>query len=204
MKKYGAKEHILKITNDIIKKKGYINTNIKDVAILANVSVGTLYYHFPRGKIDILIGIMKSIAQEFIEESERIGYYSDKEFFKIEDALKYYLSLTINLHKKFRLTLAAWESEILANLDYYIKLRDELNLTEEFHEEMDLFKNLIINVVNKFPNENLIFNGKENQLYFITQAIIHNYAYDDHAFNSEDEFIDVVSNIILTILRTKN
>jgi len=204
MKKYGARELIIQKVNKLVDKNGYANTSIIEIAKEANVSVGTLYYHFPRGKIDILITLTKEIAQDFKEDAKLLGFRKGMDFSTVKEALIYYLSLIIKLHKKYRLTLAAWESEILSNLDYYLKLRDELDSIEEFENEMNLFIKEIKELIKKFPNENLSLKGKEKQLYIITQAIIHKYTYDNYGFNSDEELINILLKIILTILRDKD
>ncbi len=118
MKKYGARELIIQTANKLVDKNGYANTNIIEIAKQANISVGTLYYHFPRGKIDILLALIREIAQDFKEEAKILGFSKGMDFSSVKEALIYYLSLIIKLHKKYRLTLVAWESEILSNLVY--------------------------------------------------------------------------------------
>ncbi len=204
MKKYGARELILQVAKKLIDKNGYGNTNIIDIAKQGNVSVGTLYYHFPRGKIDILLSLIKEIAQDFKEEALRFGFTGGIDFSTIKEALTNYLSLIIKLHKKYRLTLAGWESEILSHLDYYIKLRKEMDIEKEIPDEMNLFIREMKNLIKKFPDENLSIEGREKQLYIITQAIIHKYSYDSYGFNSDEELTNILSKIILTILRDKD
>jgi len=204
MKKHGARELILQVSKKLVDKNGYGNTNIIDIAKQANVSVGTLYYHFPKGKIDILLALIKKIVKDFKEEAERLGFTEVIDFSTVKEALIYYLSLIIKLHKRYRLTLAGWESEILSNLDYYVNLRKEVELEKEIPDEMNLFIREMSKLIKKFPDENLSIEGKEKQLYMITQAVIHKYAYDSYGFNSDEELITILSKIILTILRDKD
>jgi len=201
MKKQGARNLIIQTVNKLIDKKGYANTSIIEIAKQANISVGTLYYHFPKGKIDILLALTKKIAQDFKEEGKKLGYREGMDFSTVNEALIYYLSLIIKLHKKYRHTLAAWEGEVLSNLDYYLKIRDKMDSMEEIAYERNLFMNEIKKLIKKFPNENLSLKAKEKQLYIITQAIIHKYTYDNYGFNSDEEFIKILSRIILAILR---
>ena len=201
MKRYRARELIIQTAINLVDKNGYANTNVIKIAKKAAISVGTLYYHFPKGKIDILLALTREIAQDFKEEAKRLGFKDDMDFLTLEEALKYYLSLIINLHKKYRLTLAAWESEILSNLDYYLKLREQMDLENEFSDEMNLFIKEIEQVIKKFPEERLSLEGKEKQLFIITQAIIHKYTYDNYGFNSDEQLIIPLVKIILTLLR---
>lgn len=201
MKKYGARELIIQTAYKLVDKNGYANTNIIEIAKKADISVGTLYYHFPRGKIDILLALTREIAQNFKEEAKELGFSEGIEFSTIKEAMIYYLSLIIKLHKKYRLTLAAWESEILSNLDYYLKLREQMDFKKEIPNEMNLFINEMRQLIKKYPDENLCLEGKEKQLYVITQAIIHKYAYDNYGFSSDRELINILSKIIFAILR---
>ncbi len=201
MRKFGAKEHIIDTIKSLIKKNGYGNINIKNVAKTANVSVGTLYYHFPRGKLDILITIFKQFAEDFMEDAVKLGYIEDNKFSSINEAIEFLLSILVKQHKKIRLTLAAWESEVLANLDYYIKLRENMNSIEEIQSEIKPLINYINNVIRQFPKEGLSIDGKETQFHFLTEALIHKYAYGSDVFKNDEDFIKMMSKIVLTILK---
>ena len=201
MKKYGARELIIQTANKLVDKNGYANTSIIEIAKQADISVGTLYYHFPRGKIDILLALTREIAQDFKEEAKLLGFREGMDFSTIQEAMIYYLSMIIKLHKKYRLTLAAWESEVLANLDYYLKLREEIDLEKEIPDEMNLFIKEINQMIKKFPEENLNLKGKEKQFYVITQAIIHKYTYDNYGFSSDEELLKILIKIVLAILK---
>ena len=201
MKKYGARELIIQTANKLVDKNGYANTSIIEIAKKADISVGTLYYHFPRGKIDIILALTREIAQDFKGEAEKLGFREGMDFSTIQEAMIYYFSLIIKLHKKYRLTMAAWESEILSNLDYYLKLRDEMDLEKEFPDEMNFFINQIKLLTKKFPKLNLNLEGKEKQLYIIKQAIIHKYTYDNYGFSSDDDLLEFLIKIVLAILK---
>ncbi|MFX0020998.1 MAG: TetR/AcrR family transcriptional regulator [Candidatus Hermodarchaeota archaeon] len=201
MRKQGARDLIIQTASKLVDKTGYANTSIVEIAKQADISVGTLYYHFPKGKIDILLALTREIALDFKKEAKVLGFKKGMEFSTIKEGMMYYLSLIIKLHKKYRLTLAAWESEVLSNLDYYLKLRDELDSEKKFDNEMYFFIKEIIKLINKFPDENLSLEGKEKHLFVITQAIIHKYTYDSYGFSSDEQLISLLTKIILAILR---
>jgi len=201
MKRGRGKAHLLKVARKIIEKKGYSSTHIIEVAREANISVGTLYYHFPRGKIDILIAIFKNITANYVKEAEKLGYSPNKQFSSLEEALRFHLGIIVKLHKKYRITFTAWENEILPNLENIIKLRDEKDLAGILKGEMDLLFEQIRHIIKQFPKENITIEGKVEQLYFILQAIIHKYSLNDSIFISEEKFIDLISKITLIILK---
>ena len=99
MKKYGARELIIQTAIKLVDINGYANTNIIEIAKKADISVGTLYYHFPRGKIDILLALIREISQDFKEEARVLGFRAGLDFSTINEALVFYLSLIIKLHK---------------------------------------------------------------------------------------------------------
>jgi hypothetical protein len=152
-------------------------------------------------QIYILLALTREIAQDFKEEVKILGFREGMDFSTMTEAVNYYLSLIIMFHKKYRLTLAAWESEVLSNLDYYLKLREEMDLNKELPNEMNQFAKEMERLVIKFPDENLSIEGKEKQLYIITQTIIHKYSYDNYGFDSDEQLINMLSKIIFAILR---
>ena len=51
-------------TRTLIETKGYDKVTIRDIAVLAGVSVGLIYKYFPNGKFDII----KGISSRYVEE----------------------------------------------------------------------------------------------------------------------------------------
>ncbi|MFX1350300.1 MAG: TetR/AcrR family transcriptional regulator, partial [Promethearchaeota archaeon] len=60
MMKTTVKEKIMEIAIKLFKEEGFVNTYIKEIAAKAKVSIGTLYYHFPQGKLSIFQEIGKA------------------------------------------------------------------------------------------------------------------------------------------------
>ena len=58
-----AKERILVIAEELIESKGYVNVSARSIAKKAEISVGTLYHHFPRGKMEIVIVIGEKYSE---------------------------------------------------------------------------------------------------------------------------------------------
>ena len=46
-----TKEKIIAIAEELIENKGYVNVSARSIAKEVGISVGTLYHHFPRGKM---------------------------------------------------------------------------------------------------------------------------------------------------------
>ena len=58
-----AKEKILAIAEELIEKEGYVNVSARAIAKKVGISVGTLYHHFPRGKMEIVIVIGEKYSE---------------------------------------------------------------------------------------------------------------------------------------------
>ena len=57
-----AREKALIVAEELIESKGYANVSARAIAKQADISVGTLYHHFPNGKVDILEAIGKKYS----------------------------------------------------------------------------------------------------------------------------------------------
>jgi AcrR family transcriptional regulator len=74
MRESKAKKKILQMADEMLKRVGYADLNVNEIAHEARVSIGTLYYHFPEGKISILMEIRRRIAGEYKTRlSERLN-----------------------------------------------------------------------------------------------------------------------------------
>ena len=58
-----AKEKILITSEELIESEGYVNVSARTIAKVAGISVGTLYHHFPRGKMEIVLAIGENTAK---------------------------------------------------------------------------------------------------------------------------------------------
>ena len=85
--KISVREKILEVAEELIEKKGYANVSARTIAKNTKItgekgiSVGTLYHHYPRGKIDILqaIGMKYSDIlgmKEFINSAYQLKFPS--------------------------------------------------------------------------------------------------------------------------------
>ena len=199
MSKKSAKDKILEIAKKLILEKGYSNTNIRDITYLANVSVGTLYHHFKKGKIDLLKEIIVKSTVEFSEDLNSQNFLADKEINNISDGLNTYLLALIENHRKNRLFLAAMESEVLSNISFYDKLKNDIRSKEARQIETNLFFKPIKTLLEKFPQEDLKFEGKEKHIHRIVDTLIHRHIYDEYTFESDEYFLQLLNKIILAL-----
>ena len=204
MRKSAAKRRILEVAENLIREKGYATLNVNEIAHQAKVSIGTLYYHFPKGKSSILLETRANMADEFIadfeRELEKEEYLEASKDFK--DGLSRFLSILLKLHRKDRQFLLATEGEVLTNMETYLEAIENVDLDSLFLEEINAFLHPIKELMKRFPEESVSIEGKEKQVHKVTDALIHRHIYFGYNFGTDEEFIDMLTKIVYTLLAT--
>ncbi len=62
-----TRRRIIKAAETLFASKGYKGVSMKDLAEMVEVTAAALYYHFPKGKEDLFVAIIKSIFEEWAE-----------------------------------------------------------------------------------------------------------------------------------------
>jgi AcrR family transcriptional regulator len=203
MRKSAAKQRILEVADNLIREKGYATLNVNEIAHQAKVSIGTLYYHFPKGKSSILLETRANMNDEFIadfeKELEKGGYLEDSKDFK--DGLKKVLFVLLKLHRKNRQFLIAMEGEIFTNIETYLEAIDNVDLDDLFLEEINAYLHPIKELMKRFPKESVSTEGKEKQVHKVIDTLIHRHIYFGYNFGTDEEFIDMLTKIAYTLLR---
>ena len=80
-------EHILKVTEKLLLKKGYDAINTNAIAAEAGISIGSLYHFFPN-KLAILEALIARYYEQYLEVLEEV--HSDKDAdFQVEKYIKH-------------------------------------------------------------------------------------------------------------------
>ena len=147
MRKSEAKERILRIAEKAIRKKGYTNLNVNDIAYQSKVSIGTLYYHFPDGKTSILAELLSRMQQIAFESSGSM-LTSDKlqKGESFDEVLSNLLQVVLDVRRKDRHFLAAVQIEMLANIDKYETVVESLESLESMTQGWKMFVGFIDNL----------------------------------------------------------
>jgi len=165
MRKSKAKERILQTAEDAIREKGYSNLNVNDIAYLAKVSIGTLYYHFPNGKISMLAEILTRMQQRAFETT---GHMLDSKDLtqggSFDEILGNLLMLVIQQRRKDRQLLAAVQIEMLAELDQYKDVVESFESHVMMQQGWRIFVEFIGNLSKKFPDQAINIEGHETQI----------------------------------------
>jgi len=203
MRKSAAKRRILEVADNLIREKGYATLNVNEIAHQAKVSIGTLYYHFPKGKSSILLETRANMADESIANLEKeLGkeqYLEASKDFK--DGLRKFLFVLLKLHRRDRQFLIAMEGEIFTNMETYLEAIDNVDLDDLFLKEINASLHPIKELMKRFPKENVSTEGKEKQVHKVIDTLIHRHIYFGYNFGTDEEFIDMLTRIVYALLR---
>lgn len=204
MRRSKAKEKIIETAQKLIEKKGYSSLNVNDVAYVAKVSVGTLYYHFPKGKIDILTEIMSRRTADNVERfNEQLGVEKLLEKgMSLEDSLRWVFKKVIEFRRTDRQFLSAIQSEMFSNPDDYMELLKKYQSTEGLREAIGILAEVMMKEA-KTEAKSLAKMGEKQDrvqrvlgLMMIYQIIFPGY------FGDDDEFVDLALRIFFEILKS--
>lgn len=201
MKRGTAKKKIIAIAIPMFKEKGYGNTYINEIASKAGVSIGTLYYHFPQGKLSILREIAKVSISDYTAKLKKYGYSIEYDYDTITDALKNLIFALVKMHNEERDFILALQVEFLSKLDEYLKIKDQVAAQEQFKTQTELFLKPFRELLKKFPEEGLVLDGRETQVFRIVDILIHRHTFVDDTFGTEEDFVKMMTKIILALLK---
>jgi AcrR family transcriptional regulator len=201
MRKSEAKERILQTAEKAIREKGYTNLNVNDIAYLAKVSIGTLYYHFPDGKTSILAELLSRMQQSAFESSGSLLTSTEllqgKSF---SEVLANLLHAVLNVRRKDRHFLAAVQMEMLADLDKYEVVVKSLESLESMDQGWKMFVEFINNLSKKFPEESIDIKGHELRIERMIGTLMTYQIMFPNYLGSDNEFIKNLVSMIRIIV----
>jgi len=201
MRESKAKKKILEVADEMIKQVGYAHLNVNEIAHEAGVSIGTLYYHFPEGKISILMEIRGRIADEYKTRlSERLDTERIGETASFDEALGWLLETLIGVHREERLVLAAMESEVLSNLAQYDEVAASVDVQGLMGSDAEPVVGVLEALLREHPEDGLTLEGREARVAKVMDVLIHRFVYVESMFGSEREFIDMMVGIVRALL----
>jgi len=176
----------------LIVEKGYHRTSTNLVAKSAQISIGTIYHYFPKGKLDILM--------KYFEKSKDMTLNIDdfKTFNNgnIPEIFKNFTSRDIENQRK--------------NLGFRIALRHAILSEKMVHEAFqnkvleickDMAKNLSLTTMffKKIPEKRLI--QRFAFVYNLIESIIHHHIFIMSLFDNDDDLVKYLSHLIAFTLQ---
>ena len=201
MRESKAKKKILQVADERFKQVGYANLNVNEIAHQAEVSIGTLYYHFPEGKISILMEIRRRMADEYKKRfSEKLNTERLDEAASFNEGLKWLLEILIGIHREERLVLAAMDSEVLSNLASYDQVAESIVVEDLMESDARPVVEVLEALLSSPPEEGVTIDGREARVNKVVDVLIHRFVYVESMFGSEREFIDMMVKIVRALL----
>jgi AcrR family transcriptional regulator len=202
MRKSEAKERILRTAEKAIRKKGYTNLNVNDIAYLAKVSIGTLYYHFPDGKTSILAELLSRMQQNAFETSGSLlksdELLQGKTF---DEVLSRLLRAVLDVRRNDRHFLAAVQIEMLSDLDKYENVVESLESLESMTQGWKMFVEFIDNLSKMFPDESIDIKGHETLIERMIGTLMTYQIMFPGYFGADNEFVANLVSMLRAIVR---
>lgn len=198
MRKSKAKQAIIETAQKLIEKKGYSDLNVNKVAYVAKVSVGTLYYHFPKGKIDILETIMAQKMESYVEKfNEQEGMELLKDM-SLEDALRWIFKTVIEIRRPERHFLVALQNEMLTNPDEFPEFLEKYQSSTGLQQGMGFLSEIILK--SKDIDLKKLADRQEMILKLVGLLMSYQIMFPGY-FGDDDDFVDVSVRVFFEILK---
>ncbi|MHA3963219.1 MAG: TetR/AcrR family transcriptional regulator [Candidatus Thorarchaeota archaeon SMTZ1-45] len=200
MRKSKAKQAIVETGQKLIEKKGYSELNINEVAYVAKVSVGTLYYHFPKGKVDILAEIMSRKTEGFVEDFNRqegIDKLLEMDM-KLDDILRWVFTKVIELRRPDRHFLSAIQSEMLANPYQYQEFVKKYQSSTGLQQAMGVLSEVLMK--SKTISLSKLIDRQETIQRLVGLLMSYQIIFPDY-FGNDDDFVDLAVRVFFEILK---
>ena len=178
---------------DLVNEKGYENISIRDITNRANIGIGTIYRYFPKGKPSIASKFFEYTGEKIfdINAVKKIGEKNLPEVFDL------YIRNHLKTHRENFEIHRAYELAILTNKELFSNIKTYVD---------DMFKD-ILNIYKKegifrgVPEDLLL---KNNILFFnLIEAIVHRHLFIIPFFDTDEELIEFLKTIIITIIKTQ-
>ena len=202
MRKSEAKERILRTAEKTIRKKGYTNLNVNDIAYRSKVSIGTLYYHFPDGKTSILAELLSRMQQNAFESSGSL--LKSEELLHgntLNDVLGKLLLAVLSVRRNDRHFLAAVQIEMLADIDKYENVVESLESLDSMTQGWKVFVEFIDDLSKMFPDDSIGIKGYEITIERTIGTLMTYQVMFPGYFGVDNEFVANLVTMIRAIVR---
>ncbi len=183
---------IYKVFFDLILKQGYHKTSTNHVAKSANISIGTIYKYFPKGKEDIIRKYFKESMENFLDRQDLFNIDNNN----IGDFLNNFILELYKNHEEKKGYNLAFRSAIQS---------DKILLESHKKKIYSFFKNTAQKLRKK--NENFRQIPEERLIevfvfiYNLINAILYHHLSIMKLFDKNDKLVEYLSNIVIFSLK---
>ncbi len=185
-----AKEKILQTARQMIEDYGYNNLNVNHLAEKAGVAIGTLYWHFKKGKVSLVKELASQEAQNIKALLTEVKINSSKPL----EGFKPLILKYIEHHRKNKAFLRGLEIETMNNL--------------ESAEEFDNIKNAefegpTVFIECLFEKANIKTEGLSDKIRISTlllDDLVHRHVLFDNRYGKDESFTNLLIKLFTAIL----
>ncbi|MFW9785169.1 MAG: TetR/AcrR family transcriptional regulator [Candidatus Heimdallarchaeota archaeon] len=171
----------------LVLEEGYHKASTNKIAKKANISIGTLYHHFPEGKKDII----RKYFENSVETSVELSAFEKFDMSNIASVFRGFVSNVLKNHRKNKAYQMAFRSALLSDKTLSQAHRERViaistDLVDKLQETSDFFKSI------EKPRliRSIVF------VYNIVNAIIYHHLVFMDLFEKDDDLVDYVSNLL--------
>ncbi|MFX1566820.1 MAG: TetR/AcrR family transcriptional regulator [Promethearchaeota archaeon] len=178
---------------DLVNEKGYQNINIRDITNRANIGIGTIYRYFPKGKPSIASKFFEHTGEKILDINalKKIGENNLPKIFDL------YIRNHLKTHRENYEIHRAYELAILANKELFSNIKTYVD--DMFKDILHIYKKE--GIFRGVPEDLLL---KNNILFFnLIEAVVHRHLFIIPFFDTDEELIEFLKNIIITIIKTQ-
>ncbi|MFX1327889.1 MAG: TetR/AcrR family transcriptional regulator [Promethearchaeota archaeon] len=177
---------------NLILKNGYHKTSTNHIAKSAKISIGTVYKYFPKGKDDIIKKYFEESMDTFLE-SHDLSKMNNK---NISDFLYHFVLDLFKDHQE--------------NKGYNLAFRSAIQSDKLLHKEhKEKIFNFFTDKVKKLQEINEDFKKISEKrlvdvfifMYNLVNAIIYHHLSIMKLFDTDDKFIEYLSNLVIFSLK---
>ena len=178
----------------LILKRGYHKTSTNHVANSANISIGTIYKYFPKGKEDIIRKYFDASMKDFFDKESLINLNNEN----IREFLNHFILELFKNH--------------VENQGYYLAFRSAIQSDKKLH---DSHKEKVLNFFKDTASELRKVNKNFKQIteeklieilifvYNLTNAILNYHLSIMALFDTETKLVEFLSDLVIFSLNYK-
>ena len=171
----------------LVLEKGYHKASTNKIAKEANISIGTLYHHFPEGKK----GIIRKYFESSVETSFELDEFKKFNMSNIQTVFRGFVLNVLKNHRENKAYNIAFRAAILS---------DE-NLAQAHNERVTEISTGIVEELQKTSD---FFKSREKKrlvrsfilIYNIVNAMIYHHLVFMDLFQKDEDLVDYISNLL--------
>ena len=176
----------------LILKKGYHKTSTNHVAKSAKISIGTIYKYFPNGKEDIIRKYFEESMETVIDKEDLLNIDNNN----ISNFINQFIAVLYKFHKENKGYNLAFRSVVHSDETLRARHKEKLftffkELAQELRKQNEIFAII--------PEERLV--EIFVLLYNLVNAVLFHHLSVMKFFNTDEELIDFLSNLVLSSLK---